>query len=166
MSDGRSNQQDFGGQQQPPGNRYKKIPVLTLVLWAGIIAATVVLFFMKQHIREPARQITQAEFFDKFASNQIVRATVVVNQQALPLVEITGTYLKTDQNGEATKDEIQFTVHNFLLTGEAERELTHSPKITISSPNTVLTNVLWGIAPFLTLGLLFWFFLMRQIKAK
>ena len=50
---------------------------------------------MKQRITTPANEITQSEFLDKFASNQIVGATVVVNQQSLPLEDITGTYLET-----------------------------------------------------------------------
>src|ERR1017187_6593341 len=42
--------------------------------------------------------------------------------------------------------------------------LTRSHKITIGAPNVMLTQLIWGIAPFLILGVLFWFFFIRQIK--
>ena len=37
-------------------------------------------------------------------------------------------------------------VHNFLLTQEAETNLTHNARITITSPNVVVMNLVWGIA--------------------
>ena len=160
-----SNLKDSGGQKKPPGNSFNKIPVFTLLAWAGIIAAAAVLFLMRQHIAVPATEIKQSEFFDKFASNQVVSATVVVNQTTLPLAEVTGSYLATDKDGKVTKDSIPFVVHNFMLTPEAESTLTHSSKVSINSPNVVVTQLIWSIAPFLILGVLFWFFFIRQIKA-
>ncbi|HEX9045737.1 MAG TPA: ATP-dependent zinc metalloprotease FtsH, partial [Verrucomicrobiae bacterium] len=156
---------DNGGQKRPSGNGFNKIPVFTLLAWAGIIGAALVLFLMKQHSMSPATQISQSEFMEKFMSNQIAGATVVVNQQTLPLVEINGTYFRLDKDNKPTKDEVPFLAHNFLFTTEAQNALTHSSKITISAPNLVVMNLLWGIAPFLILGLLFWFFFIRQIKA-
>ena len=84
----------------------------------------------------------------------------------MPLVEITGTYYGTDADGKATKEKIPFTVHNALLTGDVQNELSHSRNISFTAPNTVVANLLWGIAPFVILGLLFWFFFMRQIKKR
>ena len=165
MFDDDSNLKDNGGQKKPAGNGFNKIPVFTLLAWAGIIAAAAVLFLMKQKITTPAAPISQADFITKCSSNQIAGANVVVNQQTLPLAEITGTYYRTDRTGKATQEEVPFVVHNFLLTQEAETNLTHSQKITISSPNVVVMNLIWGIAPFLILGVLFWFFFIRQIKA-
>ncbi len=37
-------------------------------------------------------------------------------------------------------------------------------KIEAGAPNVMVMNLLWGIAPFLILGVLFWFFFIRQIK--
>ncbi|HUC86268.1 MAG TPA: ATP-dependent zinc metalloprotease FtsH [Candidatus Acidoferrales bacterium] len=161
---------DNGGQKKPPGNGFNRIPVFTLLAWAGIIAAAAVLFLMKQKITAPATAISQADFLAKCASNQIAGANVVVNQQTLPLAEITGTYyvekeVGPEKIGKGTSVDVPFVVHNFLLTQEAETLLSHNPKITISSPNVVVMNLIWGIAPFLILGVLFWFFFIRQIKA-
>ena len=49
MLDDDSNLKDKGGQKKAPGKGFDKIPVFTLLAWAGIIAATVVLFMMKNH---------------------------------------------------------------------------------------------------------------------
>jgi ATP-dependent Zn protease len=166
MLDERANRPDPGGPQQSPGNRLVKLPVFTLVAWAGIIAAAALMFFMKQHPTTAVAPITQAEFLDRLGSNQIAGATVTVNQQTMPLVEIAGAYWAVDANGKTNGNEIPFTVHNYLMAGSAANVLTHSKNITMDSPNTTVTNLLWGIAPFLILGLLFWFFFVRQIKRR
>ena len=174
MFDDDSNLKDNGGQKKPAGNGFNKIPVFTLLAWAGIIAAAALLFLMKQRITTPAAELTQSEFLDKFASNQIVEAKVVVNQQSLPLEDITGTFRPernarpaAEKDGKPAVEEppISFAVHNAMLTQEQWNQLTRSPKITCSAPNVVVMNLLWGIAPFLILGVLFWFFFIRQIKA-
>jgi ATP-dependent Zn protease len=171
MFDDDSNLKD-GGQKKPQGNGFNRIPVFTLLAWAGIIAAAVVLFMMKQHITTPANPMQQATFLDLFASNQIASATVIVNQQTLPLSEVTGN-LVPDKDAKATKDATgapvtlgeAFVVHNAWFTPEQLNLLTRSKAISISAPNVVVMNLLWGIAPFLILGVLFWFFFIRQIKA-
>jgi cell division protease FtsH len=164
MFDDDSNLKDSGGQKKPPANGFNKIPVFTLLAWAGIIALLAVLFLMKHNLTTPAAPISQADFLDKFDSNQIASATIIVNQQNLPLSEITGTY-KEVENGKVSKDEIPFVVHYAVLGSEEMSRLTRSHKISISAPNLVVMNLLWGIAPFLILGVLFWFFFIRQIKA-
>ena len=161
-----SNRINPGAQQRPPGDPVRRVLVFTLIAWAGIMAASVALFLVKQHIAATTVQISQGEFLNSFASNQIVRATVAINQQTMPLAEITGIYYGTDADGKVTKQEIPFTVHNFLLTDEVENELSHSPKISFRTPDTAVTNHLWGIVPFLIMGVLFWFFFMRQIRKR
>ena len=173
MFDDDSNLKDGGGQKKPPGNTFNKIPVFTLLAWAGIIAAAVVLFMMRERITTPAGQISHAEFLEKFQSNQIASATIIVNQQSLPLVEITGEFfdvgkdgkLELGKDGKPTTTQIPFVVHNAMVTTEEWNLLNRSPNITNSAPNVVVMNLLWGIAPFLILGVLFWFFFIRQIKA-
>ena len=165
MFDDDSNSKENGGQKKPPGKSFNNVPIYTMLAWAGIIAAAVVLWTMRQHITTPPGPLMQSEFMEKFSSNQIASATIIVNQQTLPLVEVRGTYFRAEKDGKLTKDEIPFVVQNFLFTQEAQNALTHSQKISISSPNVVVMNLVWGIAPFLILGVLFWFFFIRQIKA-
>ncbi len=165
MFDDDNNLKDTGGQKKPPGNSFSKIPVFTLLAWAGIIAAAVVLFMMKQRIAVPAAPIMQSEFLEKFDSNQIASATILVNQQQMPLTEITGSYFRVEKDGKLTKDEIPFVVHNAWIEQEDLRKLTHSHQISFNEPSVVMMNLVWGVAPFVILGVLFWFFFIRQIKA-
>ena len=171
MLDDDSNLKDGGGQKKPPGKSFNNIPIYTLLAWAGIIAAAAVLFVMSKHVTVPAAPIMQSEFLEKFESNQIASATIVVNQQSLPLTEINGSYYaagkdgKPEKDGKVSRDEIPFVVHNAWLTPEMLNALERSHKITNNAPNVVVMNVLLGVAPFLILGVLFWFFFVRQIKA-
>ncbi len=164
------NSKNGGGQKKPPGNGFSKIPTFTLLAWAGIIAAAVMLFMVKKNYSSPAVQLTQSDFLNKFSSNQIAKATINFNAQSSPLTPITGTFYKTDKDGNIQKpdgkpEEIAFTAPNAYLTQKMLDQLLVSDKIEAGAPNMMLTQFLWGIAPFLVLGLLFWFFFVRQIKA-
>jgi cell division protease FtsH len=120
---------------------------------------------MRERITTPAAEISHARFLELFQTNQIAGATVIVNQQSLPLVEITGSYFDLGKDGKPATTETPFVVHNAMVTPEEWNLLNHSSKIRNSAPNVVIMNLLWGIAPFLILGVLFWFFFIRQIKA-
>jgi cell division protease FtsH len=176
MFDDDSNLKDTGGSKKPAGNGFNRVPVYTLLAWAGIVGAVVILFLMESKVRTPTTPIPQSQFLSLLNSNQIAFANVVFNQQAMPTTaEINGSYYhnRTDKNskgaaeegGKPAVDETPFVVHNFLLTDEGAAGLTHNPKITITPPNVMVMNLVWGIAPFLILGVLFWFFFIRQIKA-
>src|SRR5580704_7758704 len=99
MFDDDSNSKD-GGQKKPPGNSFNKIPVFTLLAWAGIIAAAVVLFMMKQHITTQAVTLTQPQFLDKFNSNQIASAVINLGSPSSSLMPVTGTLYSTDKDGK------------------------------------------------------------------
>ena len=60
--------------------------------------------------------------------------------------------------------EVPFVVKNAYLTQNRQDQLFASDKIDASQPNTMLMSVLWSIAPFVLIALLFWFFFIRQIK--
>jgi len=158
--------EDDSNKKQPekksPGNDGGgfKIPTFTLLAWIGIIAATVLLVMMQKHGTPVATPIQQSQFLQAFASNQVEKATIVLNQQMLPLTEVSGTFVAIAGNTNSTA----FVVHNAWLTSEMVNDLARSSKITISSPNIMLQNVLWSLVPFLILGVLFWFFFIRQIK--
>ena len=153
------------GQKKPPGGGLRISP-MTLLAWAAIISATVALFMMKQHYTTPAATLSQSEFLSLFQSNSIVHATINLGGQTSQLTPINGTYLKTDidKDGKVTKEEVQFIAPNVFLTQKMLDELLVSDRIEAGAPNAMLMNVVWGIAPFLILGALFWFFFIRQIK--
>jgi hypothetical protein len=151
MFDDSSNLKDNGGQKNMLGNGFNKVPVFTLLAWAGLIAAVAVLFLVKEHITAPAAPITYAEFLEKIQSNQIANATVIVNQQSLPLVQITGSYFKLGKEGKPMTTEIPFVVHNALPTQNELTQLARAPNVSEKSQPIVL-SLLWGIAPLLILG--------------
>ena len=84
MFDEDSNQKgkDNRGDKKPTGGF--NLPVSGLLVWVIIVAVMIGLFFMKGRYSTPANEIQQAEFLEKFDTNQIANATIVINQQALP----------------------------------------------------------------------------------
>jgi len=143
-----------------------KIPTFTLLAWAGIIAATIALVAMKGRLTTTdVKPINQSAFLQMFDSNQVATATIVLNQQMLPLTEISGEFFTPNKDGTITTNTSAFVVHNAWLTSEMVNNLTRSEKVKVSSPNVMVQNVVWGILPFIILGGLFWFFFIRQIKA-
>ena len=151
-----------GGDKKPSGGF--NLPVSGLLVWTVIIAVMIGLIMMRGHYSAPANEIQQSEFLQRFDSNELASATIVINQQVLPLTEISGEYFRADKDGKLTKDTVPFVVHNAWLTPDMVNNLTRSPKIKINSPNVMLMNVVWGLAPFIILAVLFWFFFIRQIK--
>ena len=161
MAEDDSNQKD--NKKKPGSGSFNNIPVFTLLAWAAIIAATVGLFMVKKTYTAPTAQLSQADFLNKFASNQIVHASINFNAQSSPLTPIAGEYLETGKDGKTHS--VAFVSPNAMLTQKMLDQLLVSDKIEAGAPNVMLTNFLWGIAPFVVLGLLFWFFFIRQIKA-
>jgi cell division protease FtsH len=151
------------GQKKPPGGGFKISP-MTLLAWVAIIAATIALFMMKERYAAPATTLSQSEFLGMFATNQIAHATINLGGQTSQLTPITGTFYRPDKDGKLTKEEVPFLAPNVFLTQKMLDELLVSDRIEAGAPNAMLMNVVWGVAPFLILGALFWFFFIRQIK--
>ena len=162
MLDDDSNSKDNGGKKKPLGGGFNKSQTVTLLVWAGIIIAMVAVFMMKNHISAPPVQLSQSDFLNKFQSNQIAHATINFNAQSAPLTPVTGDFLET-KDGKTSR--IPFTAPNAMLTQKMLDQLLVSDKIEAGAPNAAVMNLVWGILPFLVLGLLFWFFFIRQIKA-
>jgi cell division protease FtsH len=161
MFDEDNNKKDDRGPKKPPGGF--KVPTFTWVAWIAIIGSVVALMLVKNHLTTPTgNTLSQSEFLQKFESNQIVHATISYNPQLLPLTQISGTYYQADKSGKVV--EVPFTIPNALLTEKMQNELLPSDKIEVSAPNAVLMSMVWSIVPFLVLGILFWFFFIRQIK--
>ena len=163
MFDDKSNANNpKGAPKKSPGNF--KPQMFTMLAWAAIIGVTVTVFMMKNHYTAPPITLTQADFFSKFESNQIASATINLGGQTSQLTPITGKFFKTDNDGKVTKEEIPFVAPNVFLTQKMLDQLLVSHKVEAGAPNVMLTQLIWGIAPFLILGVLFWFFFIRQIK--
>src|SRR5579859_2858856 len=100
MFDDDTNQKgrDNGNDKKPAGGGFN-LPVSGLLVWTVIIAVMVGLFFMKGRYSTPSKEIQQSEFLQKFDSNEVANATIVINQQALPITEIEGNFFITDKDG-------------------------------------------------------------------
>jgi cell division protease FtsH len=159
-----SNNSDGLGPKKTTGGA-NKIPTYTLLAWTCIIVACVVLFMMKNRMVATPVQLTQSDFLSKFQSNLISHAQINVGSQSSPLTPVVGTFYKTDKDGKATKEEVAFIAPSVYLTQKMLDQLLVSDRIEAGAPNVMLTQLVWGIAPFLILGILFWFFFIRQIKA-
>ena len=162
MFDEDSNQKESGGQKKPPTNGFAKIPTFTLLAWAGIIVALIALVMLQKHYQTPPIILSQAEFLEKFHSNQISKATINLGGQSSLLTPITGEYLEEGKDGKPVS--VAFTAPNVYLTQKMLDELLVSKKIEPGAPNAMLMNAVWTIGPIIFIALLFWFFFIRQIK--
>ena len=120
---------------------------------------------MKERYAAPATTLSQSEFLSMFQSNQVAHATINLGGQTSQLTPISGTYYRADKDGKLTKEEVPFIAPNVFLTQKMLDELLVSDRIEAGAPNAMLMNVVWGVAPFLILGALFWFFFIRQTHA-
>ena len=164
MADEEQSKKGGDGQKKPSGNF--QFPVSTWLVWILIIGSIVGLALVHQKMQMPTNQITENEFFQKFDANLIAQGKIdYAPQSAYPNAtfnDISGTYYKTDKDGKT--NEVPFTVSQVLLTQSRLDKLLASQKFVPVQQNTVLFTLLLNVAPFLLIGILFWFFFIRQIK--
>ncbi|HZT21675.1 MAG TPA: ATP-dependent zinc metalloprotease FtsH [Verrucomicrobiae bacterium] len=160
------------GPQKPAGGF--NLSAFTWVAWIGIIASIAALMYFYNHkMTDNVAVLTQYDFFQKFRSNEIASATVTINPQTPDVVDIVGSYYKTDAEGKIVKEngkpvEVPFEVPNAQLTSSMKDELLMTPgksdRIKTSVPNPMLSVIGYNLLFFLGLGFLFWFFVVRQIR--
>ncbi len=162
MFDDNSNQRNGGdrGQKKPPGGF--KVPMSTWILWIAILGGLMALVMLRSHMSEPGEALSQSEFLQKFNSNQIAHATINFNSQSSPLTPISGKYYKTDKDGKRV--EVPFSSPNAMLTQKMLDQLLVSDRIEAGAPNAMLWSIGYQLLFFVGIGLLFWFFFIRQIK--
>src|SRR4051812_18018815 len=154
------------GQKKPPGGF--NFPAFTWVAWIVIIASIAGLMYVYNHrMNQPPNIISESQFLQKFGSNQVAHAVISFNPQTLPLTQINGSYYPVDKDGNVVRDkskEVVFLIPNALLTEKMQDDLLKSDKIELSMPNPVLSALGYQLLFFLGIGVLFWFFFIRQIK--
>jgi cell division protease FtsH len=151
------------GKKKLPGNGFNKNQTFTLLAWAAIIALTVGLFTMRNRISASPAVLSQSEFLNKFQSNQIANATINLNNPSSALMPVEGEFLVAGTNGKSVK--VPFVTPKAYFSPTRLDQLFATGTVEPSATNAAVMNLVWGIAPFLILGLLFWFFFIRQIKA-
>jgi len=164
----------------PDDNKYKeddlrskktadlRLPPRAWVLWLLIISGVLVLMYLKQRMDVPAEMLQQSTFMQLVDSNQVARATIVLDPQSPYLREISGTYYKLDKEGKPLMQggkevEMPFNALVFL-TDETLQKLSSNPHFETRRPNTLLMQFLWTVLPFVVVGALIYFFFIRQIK--
>ena len=142
----------------------------TLLAWTGLIVAIIALFMMRNHYAQPVEVLSQADFLNKFQSNQIVHATINLGGQSSLLTPINGTMYAVNNDAVTVKQangkpvEVLFTAPNVYLTQKMLDQLLVSKVVEAGAPNAMLMSVFWSIGPIVLIGAIFWFFFIRQIK--
>ena len=179
------NQKTGDGKKKPSGGSGgggggMKVPVFTWVAWIAIIGSIVALMFLKNHITTPpGTMLSQAEFLNRFQSNEISHFVISYNPQTFPLTEITGSYLTRETTAENStnkaaagfmKDstgklvETKFISPTVMLTPKMQDELFASQQEETNVQNAMLWSIGYQLLFFIGVGVLFWFFFIRQIK--
>src|SRR3954469_916860 len=146
-----------------------RVPPRTYILWIAILAAIPLLMVFRNNATNQGEELTQPQFMQKVESNLITKGTIIYDPQSPALQKIRGRYIKTTAEGAPELDaknnkiEVPFTAQ-VRLPPNLEEKLLYSGKYETKQPNTVLLGVVYSLFPILVIGLLIWFFFIRQIK--
>ena len=136
-----------------------RVPPRSYILWIAILATIPLLLLFKSNTQNQADLLSQADFM-RIATNQVVKAEIIYDPQSGYLHQVVGTYKKAVGGG--------FEERNFRarvrLTEQFENRLLDTHVYTVRQPNTVLLGLAYSLGPILIIGLLIWFFFIRQIK--
>lgn len=135
--------------------RFPRTAVIIAFLVVIVIGTTVLLSSVKNHRGATVVVLSQSEFLDKFRSNEIAHATIDLGGQTSQMTPITGTYFKTDKDGNVTMEQAPFSAPNVFFTSKMLDELLVSDKVEVHTPNVMLKQILFVVAPLVFLGFLF-----------
>jgi cell division protease FtsH len=145
-----------------------RVPPRTWIVWIAIFGGIILLMLAKEKMSPPKKPLSQYEFFLKVDSNLIAKATINYVAQSTYLREIEGTYYETDRDGNKVvvngqPKEVEFRT-KARLTEAMENKLYALEKFDPREPNTFLLSLGYQLLIFLGIGLILWFFFIRQIK--
>src|SRR5947209_2289742 len=140
------------------------------ILWTAMLGAVLLLMFFKTSGPAQGDALDQTQFMDKFRAHLITKGTITYDPQSPYLRKIKGKYLKADAEGNKILEngkpvEVPFVCDpGVRLTEKMEDELLATGVFETRQPNTVLLGILYTVFPILVIGLMIWFFFIRQIK--
>src|ERR1051325_4769984 len=137
-----------------------KVPPRTFILWIAILGAIPLLMFFRSNATSSGETLSQAQFEALVESNQVVKAIIVYSPPGSFLNDVTGRYAKVE---EGRTVEVPFKA-KVLLYEDLKNKVFKSRKFEVKEANTVLLGLLYSVFPILVIGLLVWFFFIRQIK--
>src|SRR6266702_7508614 len=139
------------------------------ILWTAMLWAILVLMLFKTSGTSQGEALDQIQFMEKVRSNLIAKGIITYDPQSPYLHEIKGRYYKIDAQGNKVTEpngrpvEIPF-IAKARLTEKMEDELLSTGVFETRQPNTVLLGILYTVFPIVVIGLMIWFFFIRQIK--
>jgi cell division protease FtsH len=164
MLDDNKNRPDGSGKK----NGEFKAPPRSWLLWIALIGAVPLLMFFKSNSTTQGETLSQIQFIQKVESNLIAKGLIIYDPQSPYLHEIRGKYYATDAAGnviirEGKRVEVPFTTRA-RLTEKLEEKLLFSGLFETKQPNTVVLGLVYSLGPIIVIGLLIYFFFIRQIK--
>jgi len=138
------------------------------ILWTAMLGAVLVLMFFRANGTAPGDTLDQSAFMQKVQSNLIVKGIITYDPQSPYLRDIKGRFFKTDAEGNKILEnskpaEVPF-VAKVRMTDKMEQKVLATGVFEVKQPNTVLLGILYTIFPIVVIGLMIWFFFIRQIK--
>jgi cell division protease FtsH len=137
-----------------------KVPPRTFILWIAILGAIPLLMFFRSNATSSGETLSQAQFEALVESNQVIKATIVYSPPGSFLNDVAGRYAKVE---DGRTIEVPFKA-KVLLYEDLKNKVFKSRKFEVKEANTVLLGLLYSVFPILVIGLLVWFFFIRQIK--
>ncbi len=142
-----------------------KVPPRTYILWIAILGAIPLLMFFRNNATSSGEVLSLAQFEEMVDSNLISKATIILSPSSNPtmlLGEVSGKYVRTEPDGRQV--EVPFRAKGIPLYASLQERVFKSRRFEVKEANTVLLGLLYSVFPILVIGLLIWFFFIRQIK--
>ena len=136
-----------------------KVPPRTYILWIAILGAIPLLMVFKNSGPSQVDRLTQVQFMQLVESNQVTKGVIIYDPQSMWIHEVQGEYRK-----EAGDKETRPFTARVRLTDKVEDKLMDAKVFETRQPNTVLLGLIYSLGPILLIGVLIWFFFIRQIK--
>jgi cell division protease FtsH len=157
--------EDRGGKR---GGEFR-VPPRTYIIWIAILGAIPLLMVFKNNAPSPVAVLSQVEFQQKVDSNQIAQGTITYDPQSPYLQRVEGKFYKTDASGKRLTENGKLAppepfVAKVRLTEDLENRLLDTGLFETKQPNTVLLGLVYSLGPIVLIGLLIWFFFIRQLK--
>ena len=136
-----------------------KVPPRTYILWIAILGAIPLLMVFKNSGPSQVDRLNQIQFMQLVESNLVTKGVIIYDPQSQWIHEVQGEYKKSDGDKETRP-----FAARVRLTDKLEDKLMDAKVFETRQPNTVLLGLIYSLGPILLIGVLIWFFFIRQIK--